>query len=129
MSKALHEESLFIRPLENAAFQVENRGIIHIHLSKDMLTKGGTLRCSVTTKGAGEAISLASRSALRQYGKIVPCAEVLPASVKNAPAVGVNCEYENWLVHMKYARSNGGGKKSGESSEKLEVLEQSYDEE
>ena len=128
LSKALHEESLFIRPTENGTFQVENRGIIHIHLSKDMLSKGGTLRGSVTTEEAGEAVSLLSRSTLRQYGKIAPCAEVLPAPVKNAPTVGINCEYENWLAHMRCARSSGG-KKDEKSSEVIETAEQSHDEE
>lgn len=104
LGKNLHVNSLVFEPADNAVFQVENRGIVYIHLTREMLAKGGTLQCSVTTEEAGEAISLVSQSALRKYGKLVPCAEVFPVPVKNELPVGINCEYENWVAHGKYAK-------------------------
>lgn len=108
LGKNLHENNLIFEPADNAVFQVENRGIVQIHLTREMLAKGGVLQCSVTTEEAGEAISLVSHSALRKYGKLIPSAEVFPVPVKNELPEGINCEYENWLAHSKYAKPDDG---------------------
>ena len=104
LGKDLHKESLMIEPIPNTPIQIENRGLIRIHLTQDMLVKGGTLQCFATTEEAGELLTLVSLSALRKYGRIVPQAEVLPTPVKNEIPVGVNCEYENLLAHEKASK-------------------------
>lgn len=122
LGKNLHENNLLFEPADNAVFQVENRGIVYIHLTREMLAKGGVLKCSVTTEEAGEAISLVSQSALRKYGKLVSCAEVFPVPVKNELPVGINCEYENWVAHGKYAKSDDSQKERKiESGETISV--------
>lgn len=104
LGKDLHKESLVIEPIPNTPIQVENRGLIRIHLTREMLSKGGTLQCFATTEEAGELLTLVSLSALRKYGRIVPQAEVLPTPVKNELPVGINCEYENLLAHEKASK-------------------------
>ena len=122
MGKNLHENNLLFEPADNAVFQEENRGIVYIHLAREVLAKGGVLNCSVTTEEAGEAISLVSKSALRKYGKLIPSAEIFPVPVKNELPVGINCEYENWVAHGKYAKSDDSQKERKiESGETISV--------
>lgn len=111
LGKKLHENILSIEPKVDSLYQVENRGLVHIHLTRDMLTKGGVLQCFATTEEAGATLALVSRSALRKYGKLTPEAVVIPTPVKNELPVGINCEYENWLAHMRYAGPGGSGGK------------------
>ena len=121
IGEKLHEKILSIGPEPDTPFQVENRGLIRIHLTRDMLAKGGVLQCFATTEEAGETLSLVSHSALRKYGKLVPEAVVLPASVKNELPVGINCEYENWLAHKDPTSPFSKKKEEGGESEGYEV--------
>ena len=103
LGKRLHENHLSITP-NTTPTQVENRGLIRIHLTPDMLTAGGTLLCSATTEEAGESLSLVSPQTLRRYGMLTPQVTVLPAPVKNELPIGINCEYENLLAHEKASK-------------------------
>ena len=101
LGRVLHEDNLVIELSDGASHQIRNKGIMRITLSRDMLAKGGTLQCSVTTEEAGETISLVSLSPLKKYGKIVPNAEVFPIPLTDELPTGINCEYENWKAHVK----------------------------
>ena len=107
MGKAIHEGFLCANLDEAPLYQFENCGRLRVHLTRELLAKGGTLRCSLITEEAGEAVSLTALSAIRKYGKLVPQANVLPFRARTELPSGINCEYENWLAHLKYAKSDG----------------------
>lgn len=121
IGKDLHKNRLLIEPKESSLFQVENRGLVLIHLTRDMLAKGGILQCYATSEEAGENLSLVSLSALRKYGKLITEAEVVPVPVKNELPVGINCEYENWMAHNNPTSPSLMKKKNKSGEERQET--------
>ena len=98
--RQLHEPYLNVDFSDGTAL-LSAKGLCFIHLTKEMLAKGGTLQIDVTTQGAGDVLTLTSLSALRKLRGLDLRARVCPFPVPLGPTVGINCELENWNAHIK----------------------------
>lgn len=103
----LHESFLSVNLEQTPLVQIDNRGVLQIRLTKEMLAKGGTLIGSITTEETGEPISLTALSPVRGSGLRISQVDILPILARTELPSGINCEYENRLAHLMYAKSDG----------------------
>lgn len=99
LSKALHQNSLYITPAAEHSIIVEDRGLVRINITKEMLVSGGTLSINVTTTEAGDAIMLKSLSPVKKIGGLTVITETISYPSLGI-SEGINCELENWLAHL-----------------------------
>lgn len=104
LSKELHQQNLYATPAKGQPTFIEDRGLVRIIITKDMLQSGGTLSINVTTTEAGDTIELKALSPIRKLGGLTVHTEVVSYPKTFASDVGINCEYENWLAHQAPSR-------------------------
>jgi hypothetical protein len=104
LSKELHQQNLYATPAKGQPIFIEDRGLVRIIITKDMLQSGGTLSINVTTTEAGDTIELKALSPIRKLGGLTVHTEVVSYPKTFASDVGINCEYENWLAHQAPSR-------------------------
>ena len=54
LSKELHQVQLYITPVKDQPTFIEDRGLVRIIITKEMLQSGGNLSINVTTTEAGD---------------------------------------------------------------------------
>lgn len=104
LSKNLHQHKLYITPTTGQPTFIEDRGLVRINITKEMLMSGGTLSINVTTTEAGDAIILKSLSPVRKLGGLTVSTDIISYPNISASDSGINCEYENWLAHQAPSR-------------------------
>lgn len=91
-------------PLEDSypAF-LENRGIVYLSISKERLQQGGIINLDLITTEKGDSIHLRTASTIQGLGKFRVKSRVIEGSYPISQYTGINCEYENWMVHNRIA--------------------------
>ena len=104
LSKDLHHQKICVTPEMNETIYMEDRGVLHINITKEMLMRGGTLSINVTTSEVRDSVRLKSLSPVRQLGGLLVKAETVSVPSLPNSGAGINCEYENWLAHQSPKR-------------------------
>lgn len=99
LSKELHQQSLYATPITNQPIFVDNKGLVRIVVTKEMLKSGGSLSINATTTEAGDGITIRSLSPVKKLGGLMVTAKIAPYPCVHI-SEGINCEYENWLAHQ-----------------------------
>lgn len=105
LSKELHQPSLYVTPITNQPIFVDNKGLVRIVVTKEMLKSGGTLSINITTTEAGDGITIRSLSPVKKLGGLMATAKIVPYPCVHI-SEGINCEYENWLAHQAPSRTS-----------------------
>lgn len=102
-SQDLHQVFM-MTPLEDSypAF-LENRGIVYLSISKERLQQGGIINLDLITTEKGDSIHLRTASTIQGLGKFRVKSRVIEGSYPISQYTGINCEYENWMVHNRIA--------------------------
>lgn len=121
LSKALHQNSLYITPAAEHPVIIEDRGLVRINITKEMLASGGTLSINVTTTEPGDTITLRSLSPVKKLGGLSVSTKTVPYPSSYTSESGINCEYDNWLAHQAPSRTSL-------DSRKIQILDDSVPE-
>lgn len=100
LSKSLHQQELYVTPATGNPVIIEDRGLVRINVTKEMLMSGSTLSLNLITTEAGDTITLKSLSPVKKLGGLTVSAEITSYPNVAASDTGINCEYENWLAHQ-----------------------------
>lgn len=104
-SQDLHQ-IFMMTPLENSyPTFLENRGIVYLSITKEILQQGGIINLDLITTEKGDSIHLRTASAIQGLGTFRVKSRVIDGSYPVPQYAGINCEYENWMVHKRVAGS------------------------
>lgn len=125
INRRLHEKYITVSPTANCAAIIENRGIVRVCLSKEEAKAGGILRIKVHTVEPGEAICLTMPKHAKELGIKKYSVDCGDHESSGGGVTGINCEFENWLVHQNCApRSRAkNAAKGGHAEETLPMQE------
>ena len=106
LSKELHQAQLYITPVKDQPTFIEDRGLVRIIITKEMLQSGGNLSINVTTTEAGDTIELKALSPIRKLGGLFVSTKTNSYPCSHNSESSINCEHENWLAHQTPSRTS-----------------------
>ena len=104
-SRQLHEKALKASLTGSAPLLIENRGMLYLHIPRELLALGGELALDVITEERGDEVTLQICDSPRPYDRLNLKYETSPLPAPQAYPSGINCERDIWEAHLDPKRS------------------------